>query len=98
MHVITAIVLGTWIVAFLNTVLNLLLVRRVRSSGPTEGPLVSIVIPARNEERAIEQAMRAFLNQHYRPLEIIVVSDPSTDRTGLILDPLSPHHPLLTPL
>ncbi len=43
-------------------------------------PLVSIVVPTRNEEADIGQTMEALLTIAYRPLEILVVDD-STDRT-----------------
>src|SRR3954447_25968277 len=36
-------------------------------------PSVSIIIPARNEERAIANTVRAMLAQTYRDLEVIVV-------------------------
>jgi chlorobactene glucosyltransferase len=52
---------------------------------PGEGPLLSVVIPARNEERIIEATVRAMLAQSYANLEVIVVNDRSTDRTGEIL-------------
>jgi chlorobactene glucosyltransferase len=89
MHVLAVIALLVWILAFLNTILNLLLLRRLPATGPHDGPLVSVLIPARNEERTIERTVRAFLAQHYRNLEIIVVNDRSSDTTGAILDRLS---------
>ena len=46
---------------------------------------VSVVIPARDEERTIERTVRALLAQTHEPLEVIVVNDRSTDRTGAIL-------------
>jgi chlorobactene glucosyltransferase len=46
---------------------------------------VSVIIPARDEERTIERTVRAFLAQTYPELEIIVVNDRSVDRTGEIL-------------
>ncbi|NTV65140.1 MAG: glycosyltransferase, partial [Oscillochloris sp.] len=52
---------------------------------PVAPPLVSILIPARNEERGIERCVRAALAQSYPRLEVIVVDDGSTDRTGAIL-------------
>jgi chlorobactene glucosyltransferase len=43
------------------------------------------VIPARNEERGIEEAVRSHLAQDYPDLEVIVVEDRSTDGTAAIL-------------
>jgi chlorobactene glucosyltransferase len=48
-------------------------------------PLLSVVVPARNEERQIDVCVRSLLNQRYPLLEVIVVDDGSTDRTGEIL-------------
>jgi glycosyltransferase involved in cell wall biosynthesis len=48
-------------------------------------PLVSVIIPARDEERTIERTVRALLAQTWRALELIVIDDRSTDRTGAIL-------------
>lgn len=48
----------------------------------TVGPLVSIVLPARNEERGIASAVRSHLEQTYRRIELIVVDDQSTDGTA----------------
>jgi chlorobactene glucosyltransferase len=48
----------------------------------TDAPLVSVVIPARNEQRNIERCVRSVLGSRYAPLEVIVVDDHSTDATG----------------
>ena len=40
--------------------------------------LISVVIPAYNEEETIEECIKSFLNQTYKNLEIIVVDDGST--------------------
>lgn len=58
-------------------------------------PSVSTVIPARNEERDIEKAVRSHLSQNYSDLEVIVVDDRSTDATGAILGRLAAEHPRL---
>ncbi|MHB1276543.1 MAG: glycosyltransferase family 2 protein, partial [Candidatus Humimicrobiaceae bacterium] len=52
-------------------------------------PLVSILIPARNEELNIEKCIRAFLKQDYSNLEIIVLDDNSTDNTYDIVKNIS---------
>ena len=51
-----------------------------------DGPLVSVLIPARNEERTIECCVNSLRNQVYKNFEILVINDNSTDRTGDILD------------
>ena len=48
-------------------------------------PFVSIVVPARNEEKSIERCIRSLLNQDYPEFEIIVIDDNSTDNTSKIL-------------
>ena len=45
------------------------------------GELVSVVVPARDEERGIEAAVRSLVAQTH-PVEVIVVDDESTDRTA----------------
>jgi chlorobactene glucosyltransferase len=49
-------------------------------------PWISIVVPARNEERSIERCARSLLAQTVPNFELIVVDDQSTDRTREILD------------
>ena len=56
---------------------------------------VSIIIPARNEERNVKEALTSVLGQEYENLEIIVVDDRSTDRTGAILDGMARAYPTL---
>ena len=52
---------------------------------PVEAPLISVCIPARNEERNIQACVEAVLAQDYPNFEIIVLDDRSTDRTHEIL-------------
>ena len=47
------------------------------------------MIPARNEERNLEQALQSVLALDYPDLEIIVVNDRSTDDTGAILEKMA---------
>lgn len=50
-----------------------------------KNPLVSIIVPARNEEKNIEKCVNSLLSLNYQNVEIIIVNDGSTDRTGGIL-------------
>lgn len=58
-------------------------------------PLISVIVPARNEAAMVETAMRSLLAQHYPHLEIIAVNDHSSDATGAILDQLAATDPRL---
>src|ERR1041385_5172030 len=73
--------------ALARTILNLNVVRTLQSArgGLENPPHVSILVPARNEERIIERTVRAFLAQDYPHFEVIVVDDRSTDATPQIL-------------
>ena len=49
-------------------------------------PLVSIVMPAYNEELTIVESIRALLALDYEPRELVVVNDGSTDGTLALLE------------
>lgn len=86
MKLLSLLILAFWLITLGRTILNLALVPRLRvRSLPADAPLVSVVVPARDEERAIERTVRAFLAQTWPNLELIVVNDRSTDATGAIL-------------
>lgn len=48
--------------------------------------LISIIVPAYNIESYIERCLQSILCQTHQTLEIIIVDDGSTDRTGSIID------------
>ena len=56
---------------------------------PTDAPLISVCIPARNEERNIRACLESILAQDYPNFEVIVLDDRSTDGTSEILRQLS---------
>lgn len=51
--------------------------------------LISVIVPAYNIQDYIERCIRSIQNQTYQNIEILVVDDGSTDRTGEILDGLA---------
>jgi glycosyltransferase involved in cell wall biosynthesis len=51
------------------------------NAAKVDGPLVTVIMPARNAETTIELALGSLLNQIWRNLQIIVVDDASTDGT-----------------
>lgn len=59
------------------------------ASPPTSAPLVSVCIPARNEENNIRRCVEAVLNQDYPNLEVIVLDDRSTDSTLTLLNEIA---------
>lgn len=52
-------------------------------------PLVSVIVPACNEEAAVERCLRSLLAQDYPAVEVIALDDRSTDRTGEIMERLA---------
>jgi cellulose synthase/poly-beta-1,6-N-acetylglucosamine synthase-like glycosyltransferase len=56
---------------------------------PQPNPKVAIIVPARNEEAAIEEALKRLLTLDYDNYQVVVVDDRSTDRTGEIMDTLA---------
>lgn len=60
-----------------------------------QAPLVSVILPARDEVENIEGCVAALLPQsaHGRPVEICAVDDASRDATGALLDTLAQRNP-----
>lgn len=47
---------------------------------------VSVIIPVYNVEKYLEECLNSILGQNYKDLEIILINDISTDRSGVICD------------
>lgn len=85
----------SWLLAAPWAVVLFLLLYRLATRRPllrdyaplTDGPLVSVIIPARNEAHNIERCVRSILATAYTPIEVIVVDDRSTDGTAEIVEP-----------
>ncbi|HBP10751.1 MAG TPA: glycosyl transferase [Nitrospina sp.] len=81
------------------TVNLIYLVRLEPVSHKLDGPpMVSVCVPARNEERGIQACLLSLLKQDYPNFEVIVVNDHSTDRTGELIRDLAEKNSLLIAL
>lgn len=70
-----------------NLILNLRYLKApsIDSKIPQNAPMVSILIPARNEEGKIEKCLETLCNQDYPAFEILVLDDNSTDATAAVV-------------
>jgi len=59
--------------------------RKVPPALPVDSPLQSVLIPAHNEEKVIEQTVRHILASDYPNLEVIVIDDGSIDDTAEVV-------------
>jgi len=95
---LASINLTTVLVCFGLLILGRLRVRRlinVPLNDLANWPRISLIAPARNEERNIGSAVRSLARLDYPNLEITIIDDRSTDRTGQILDALAAEFPRL---
>jgi len=60
---------------------------------PTVSPLVSTIIPVFNRPAMLREAVASVVAQTYRPVEVIIVDDSSTDETPLVIGELAARHP-----
>ena len=65
------------------------------NSKPHVKPKVSVILPARNEERFIERCLKSLAEQDYENYEIIAIDDRSDDRTGEIIKKITQKIPNL---
>ncbi|MDP8305699.1 MAG: glycosyltransferase family 2 protein [Candidatus Chlorobium antarcticum] len=82
------LVLGALIVLGAILISNLIELRPlppVREGSEGNGPMVSVLVPARNEEDTISRCIGSLQRQKYHDFEILVLDDGSTDRTAEIL-------------
>jgi glycosyltransferase involved in cell wall biosynthesis len=62
-------------------------------NGEMEESLVSTIIPVYNRPKMLKEAVASVVAQTYRPIEIIIVDDGSTDETPRVADDLADTHP-----
>ncbi len=98
MNALNVLVLAAWATALLWLIGLALTVRGLRRQHPlqsaasdrvltsADAPLVSVLVPARNEEgRVLHACISSILSQDYGRFEVVAVNDRSVDATGPIL-------------
>jgi chlorobactene glucosyltransferase len=94
MPIYQAILTTVLVAMLLNTINNMRLLRRPpKQLPPADGPLVSILIPARNEARGIARCVESLAQQDYPHCEILVLDDQSEDQTAAIVEELARRYP-----
>jgi glycosyltransferase involved in cell wall biosynthesis len=58
-------------------------------------PTLSVLMPNYNHSKYIGEAIEAILNQSYRPIEVIIIDDASTDNSIEIIKQFIKKHPIL---
>lgn len=75
------------LVAFTNFLFNQKLGKATKSN-----KLISVLIPARNEEHNIRNLLHDLMEQEYRNIEVIVFDDQSSDNTGAVVRTIANNH------
>jgi chlorobactene glucosyltransferase len=72
----------------INLILNLRALRKPNRNSkiPEPAPLVSVLIPARNEEENIETCLKSLQKQDYTNFEVLVLDDNSKDCTAELVE------------
>jgi chlorobactene glucosyltransferase len=86
------IVIAAVLLVFLaNLILNLRSLRTPDKNAkvPTPAPLISVLIPARDEEKNIRTCVESLQKQDYPNYEVLVLDDNSTDNTAAIVKELA---------
>ena len=78
-------VFGFAVLQLVIALVNLFFYERLPKSNKTDA-LISLLIPARNEEKNIGNLLNDLLLQDYKNVEIIVFNDHSTDKTAEIVE------------
>ena len=107
MGLLMLLFLSAWLATIVHAVYNKrhILWLPATTAGTAVQPLISVIIPARNEARDVQATLDSLLHQEGVNLEIIAVNDHSQDATGRIIDNAARcdsrlrviHHPPLEP-
>lgn len=93
-----ALTAAGWVALFYYNLVKIRNMPRLEAKGaarfPSDAPLVSILVPARNEaSRILDKAVRSMAAQDYPSVEVVAVDDRSTDATLEILEAVAREEP-----
>lgn len=92
--VLFALGIMVWILFLIDAAIGLKRIDSLKQEpGLSSGPLLSVIVAARNEENHIAESILSQLGQTYENVEWILVNDRSDDRTGDIMDDLARQDP-----
>ena len=88
MLIVNTIILTFVFITFCIVAYNYFTAPRIKKNNnyTSESAEISVLIPARNEEKNIKKCIESILNQTYNKLYIIVLDDNSIDNTKLIIE------------
>ena len=96
LYVLLAIANLFWLVILSQAYLSWKKLRYLREDiEPVSTPLISILVPARNESRILSQSLDSLLKQDYPNYEVLVIDDHSEDNTYEIAASLAAKDPRL---
>lgn len=82
-------ILGFLALRLMVALTNIFTRQWLKPGKPQGSELVSVLVPARNEERSIQHLIRSLQTQDYQNLEILVYDDLSEDRTAEMVTELA---------
>lgn len=92
LRIYSMLLLAIGIYTVATTFLNILYFKKMAKAEPIKRenpPLVSVIIPARNEEKSLPRLLDSMLKQSYENMEVLVINDQSTDKTWQIIEEYS---------
>ena len=84
-YILSIIVFLLWIISFIKGIREVNKETHIKAVSNTQyNPKISIIIPARDEEKRLPNLLNSIAKQNYQNYEVVVVDDNSSDNTGQV--------------